>query len=368
MREPIRILHVLGRLDRGGAETMIMNLYRSIDRKKVQFDFIIHTNDECAYNSEISDLGGIIYNITRYTGKNHLQYKKAWHIFFEDHPEYKIIHGHVRSTASIYLGIARNHGLVTIAHSHNTSSGKGISAVAKNILQFPIRYTADHMFSCSEKAGEWLFGKKACNASKFHILKNAIDPSQFIFDDEIRIRKRKELSIEDKFVIGHIGRFHNQKNHDFLIDIFNEIHQLENKAVLLLIGDGETFDEIKNKVWDLGLTEYVMFVGARSDISQLFQSMDIFVFPSLFEGLPLTLIEAQASGLPCIISDSISKEVQITNLISTLSLNLSAKKWAENILNAKIDAREDTFLEISNANYNCLETSKWLEDFYLTKI
>src|SRR5690625_2672586 len=152
MQKPNRILHVFGGMGRGGAETMVMNLYRKIDRSKIQFDFIVHTQNKCDFDDEIELLGGRIYRVPRYNGKNHFQYKRAWHKFLMNHPEYKIIHGHVRSTASIYLKIANSYGLITISHSHNTSSGKGFSAIVKNIFQYKIRYIADYLFACSQTA------------------------------------------------------------------------------------------------------------------------------------------------------------------------------------------------------------------------
>lgn len=295
MKRPIRILHVLGRLDRGGAETMVMNLYRNIDRTRVQFDFIIHTNDECDYDEEILSLGGIIYHIPQFNGKNFLQFKKAWHSFFKTHPEYKIIHGHVRSTASIYLWIAKKYGLITIAHSHNTSSGVGFSAFIKNTLQYPLRYIADYLFACSKSAGQWLFGKKVLKKNNFIILKNAIDSQKYIYDPNIRIKVRKELQIADKFVIGHIGRFNIQKNHDLLINIFNTVHNRNKNSILLIVGDGELRSSIQKKVENLGLMDSVIFLGVRSDIPELIQAMDFFLFPSLFEGLGIVAIEAQVS-------------------------------------------------------------------------
>ena len=215
MSDPIRIIQVFAQMNRGGAETMIMNLYRMIERSQIQFDFIVHTNEECAYDNEIRSLGGRIYRVPRYNGKNHFEYIKSWNKFFKTHPNYKIIHGHVRSTASIYLKIAKKFGLVTIAHSHSTSSGTGFSSIVKNILQYPIRNIADYLFACSEQSGEWLFGKNASKRNNFVILKNSIDVKKFVFNERVRFEKRKELKIDDKFVIGHIGRFIPSKNHKF---------------------------------------------------------------------------------------------------------------------------------------------------------
>lgn len=367
MKGPIRILHVFGRLDRGGAETMVMNLYRNIDRNNVQFDFIIHTEDKCDYEDEIKLLGGKIYRIPRYTGKNHFQYKKVWNAFFQNHSEYKIIHGHVRSTAAIYLRIAKKYGLITIAHSHSTSSGIGFSAIIKNILQYPVRYIADYLFACSNESGEWLFGKKACRNDNFFILNNAIDVKKFEFNEHTRARKRKELQIEKKFVIGHVGRFIKAKNHVFLIDIFKAVHDRNKDSVLLIVGDGELRQSIAKKVTEIGLNDSVIFTGIRNDIPELLQVMDVFVFPSLFEGLPVTLIEAQASGLPCVVSHTITREVMITPFIQFVSLKKSEDEWADIIYSMKYIKRECAHQYITNSGFNITDTSHKLTDFYLEK-
>jgi glycosyltransferase involved in cell wall biosynthesis len=366
MSKPIRVLQVFAQMNRGGAESMIMNLYRNIDRSRVQFDFIVHTEDKCAYDEEIKKFGGKIYRVPRYTGKNHFQYKKAWYDFLKVHSEYKIIHGHVRSTASIYLKVARKYGLITIAHSHSTSSGKGLSAIIKNIFQYPIRHIADFPFACSNSAGVWLFGKKACNQDTFFVLNNAVEAKKYIFNTGTRQEKRKEFRVDNKLVIGHIGRFNTPKNHEFLIDIFKAVHDKSDNTVLMLIGDGELRDSIEEKVNILELSDNVIFTGVRSDIPELLQAIDIFVFPSFYEGLPVTLVEAQAAGLPCIISDKITDEIKITSLIESLSLELSPEHWSEEILKyANGYERQNTYNAICESGYEILDCAKWIQDFYL---
>ena len=362
MNKPLRVLHVSAGMNRGGSETFMMNLYRNVDRNKVQFDFILHTNEECAYNEEIRDLGGRIFSVPRYRGVNHFSYVRAWSAFFKEHPEYRIIHGHVRSTASIYLKIARKYGLKTIAHSHNTSSGKGIDAIVKNILQYPIRFIADYCFACSKSAGYWLFGQKR----DFQVLNNSIDTAEFTFNENVRDKKREELKIQNKLVIGHVGRFHSQKNHIYLIDIFNALHAKNDNSVLLLVGDGELRASIEEKIRSLNLTNNVILTGVRSDIPELLQAMDVFVFPSLFEGLGIVVVEAQAAGLPCIVADTIPREAHVTNLIENLSLNEPPVIWAKTILRKLSYKRRDTQQEIIKCGYDIKETVKWLEEFYLT--
>ncbi|MBT2216481.1 glycosyltransferase family 1 protein [Virgibacillus dakarensis] len=366
--KPIRILHVLGKLNRGGAETMVMNLYRKIDRSRLQFDFIIHTEEECDYTREILSLGGRIYSVPRYTGKNHFKYVKVWKEFLKKHPDYKVIHGHVRSTASIYLGLAKRFGLITIAHSHNTSSGTGFSSMVKNILQYPIRHIADYLFACSKSAGNWLFGKKACKKGNFFVINNAIEAKKFIFNNELRQKKRSELRIDDKFVIGHVGRFHTQKNHEFLIDIFKEVHLQNEKSVLLLVGEGAQKQNIEHKVKELGLINNVIFTGVRPDIPDLLQSMDIFLFPSLFEGLPVTLVEAQASGIPCVVSKNITDEIGVTSLLESIALSKGAEYWAKVVLKyERFYERKNTYNDIVNSHYDISFVANWYQDFMLNQ-
>ena len=367
MTEPIRILQVFAEMNRGGAETMIMNLYRHIDRERIQFDFIVHTQEKCAFDEEIEQLGGRIYKVPKYVGTNHFSYKNAWKDFFKSHSDYTIIHGHVRSTASIYLKIAKRYNLTTIAHSHSISSGSGIKAVIKDVFQLPIRHISDYFLACSETAGQWLFGDKVVASNKFKILNNAIDVEEFTFNNQIREAIRYDYGIEDKLVIGHVGRFHSAKNHEFLIDIFKSVHNKVNNSVLLLIGDGALKESIQMKVRKEKLENSVIFAGVRSDVPDIFQGMDIFVMPSLFEGLPVTLIEAQASGLKIFASDVITNEVAITDNIEFLSLNRSAEVWAERIMEYRDGyERKDTSQEIVAAGYDVNNNAQELEQFYLS--
>ena len=369
MNQPIRVLQVFAQMNRGGAETMIMSLYRNINRDKVQFDFVVHTEDKCAFDDEIESLGGKIYRVPRYIGKNHLRYISSWNEFFRKHHEYKVIHGHVRSTASIYLSIAKKYGLTTIAHSHNTSSGVGLSAKVKNILQYPIRYFAEYLFACSKPAGEWLFGKNACQSDNFFILNNSIDVRKFIYNENIRRKIRKEFNIDGKLVVGHIGRFQRQKNHNLLIDIFKKIHDKNNNAVLLLVGDGELRQSIMDKVEDLELSNNVIYTGVRSDIPKLLQAMDVFVFPSLYEGLGIVVIEAQASGLPCVVSDTIPKDAYLTDLVQSIPLNASVEIWADAVLQYYDNhERIDRYYEIKSNGYDIKDSSIWLEKFYISLV
>jgi glycosyltransferase involved in cell wall biosynthesis len=351
----------------GGAESLVLNIYRSLDKTKIQFDFILFSKEECAYDNEIRKLGAKLFYIPRYNGINHFVFKKAWINFFKKNPQYSIIHGHVRSTAAIYLKIAKNFNLTTIAHSHNTGSrGNKLDAFVKYLLQLPIKYIADHLFACSYEAGKWLYGKNATKKSQFKIINNGIDTKKFAFSIKNRKKMRNKLGVNGKNVIGHVGSFTYQKNHSFLIDIFNEILKLNDNTVLLLIGDGELRIEIEDKINNLGLNKNVIITGVKENIHELLQAMDVFVFPSIFEGLGIALVEAQAAGLPCIISEKIPNEAHLTDLINQVSLNRTPQFWANSVINCLDYKRTDKSNDVAKRGYDIKSISNVLEEFYLS--
>ncbi|MDP0507232.1 MAG: glycosyltransferase family 1 protein [Fusobacterium sp. JB019] len=366
MNKPIRILQVLATLNIGGAETLVMNIYRNIDRSKIQFDFMIHTNEKCDYEDEVLALGGRIYRVSRYKGKNHFIYKKEWNNFFKNHKEHKIIHGHIRSIAAIYLKIAKKYGRITIAHSHSTASrGNSLEQIAKNIMQLPIRYIGDYFFACSNEAGKWLFGKKILNNKNYKLIKNGIEVEKYIFNEKKRKKIRKALKLNGKFVIGHVGTFTYPKNHKFLIEIFNEVYKINPNSILLIVGEGSLEKQIKEQIKKLKLESKVIFAGSVLNVGDYLQGMDSFLFPSIFEGMPMSLIEAQASGLNCIVSDSITKESKILNSVKYISLKESSKYWARKILETSYEnGRRNTSKEITNNGYNIKSIVKDLEDVY----
>ena len=361
---PLRILQVFASLDRGGAETMIINLYRKIDRSKIQFDFIANESVTAyAYEEEIVAMGGRVYKVPRYRGFNHLNYQAAWRKLLSDHPEWRIVHGHHTSPAIAYMPVAKSLGRHTIAHSHTLGGESSLKSNMKRLLRLPVRFIADGLFACSESAAEWMFGSKS---GQVHIMNNAIDVESFAYDERTRAQVRKELGLEDKFVLGHVGGFKRVKNHMFLIQVFKEVQKLRPGARLLLIGDGGLLNDVKDKVKQLGLEEFVQFAGVRADVSSLLSAMDVFVFPSLYEGVPVTLIEAQSAGLPCIISDTITNEVFVTALLEALSLSESAHVWAEKISRFSNGYdRKDTSNEIISAGYDIKQSVTELERFYL---
>lgn len=365
----IRVLHILGGLNLGGAETMVMNLYRAIDRTKVQFDFVIHVNEKQAYEDEISFLGGKIYRFPQFNGKNLISVIRLWNNFFLEHSEYQILHSHIRSYASIYIPIAKKYGLKTIIHSHSTSNGKGMSAVVKQILQIPLRYQADYLFACSQSAGKWLYGKNVHKRKNYHLIFNAIDSERFNFNAIKREQVRKELKIDDKFVIGHVGRMSQPKNHIFLIDIFEALLKKRKDVVLLLVGDGELKSKIENIVHIKNLNEKVIFLGSRNNTEDYYNAMDIFVFPSLWEGLGIVAIEAQTSGLPCIVSERIPKEIDLdVNLVHRIDLSSGYETWIDMIENIDVSKRKGQSLATKKAGYDIADNTKYLQNFYLNLV
>jgi len=332
----IRVLQMIGSLNIGGSQAMILNLYEAIDRTKVQFDFILDEPTQRELADRVIQLGGKIYEMPKFTGKNYFEVKRAWKSFFAEHPEYKILHSHVRSYASIYFPIARKYGVATIIHSHSTSNGSGLKSLAKAMLQRPIRHMADYLFACSSASGQWLYGKKVISKTNFKVIPNCIDISRFSFSDEKRAIGRQQLQINsDDFVVGHVGRFHPVKNHKFLVDIFAEICKEQPNAKLLLIGDGELLDDIHSYCANMGLADKVIFTGSQLDTSRYYSVMDVFVFPSLWEGVPVSVVEAQAAGVKCYISDTITKDVCCTDLVRIKRLSESAVEWAQEILNSQ---------------------------------
>lgn len=360
--KPIRVLQVIPNMQAGGLESFIMNVYRHIDRNEVQFDFLVHYNKHCFFDDEIEHLGGKIYRFSVREDNRVFKYVRDLNRLFREHPEYKVIHGHMASLAFIYLYVAKKHKIpIRIIHSHNSNTEKTMKGCCKLFLSKFAKKNANIRFSCSEMAGKFLFDNE-----NYKVIPNAIDIDKFRFNLNVRQEMRGQLAVEDKFVVGHIGRFNTQKNHMFLLDIFSEILKLKKDSVLLLIGAGETEAQVRNKVDLLRLGDAVRFLGVRSDVNKLYQAMDVFVLPSIFEGLPVVGIEAQAAGLPCVFSDTVTREAKITDLVTFESLNSSAKEWAECILHqATYKIRRDTSHDIIKAGYDINALAKVMENFYL---
>lgn len=356
--KPIRILHCVNDLHRAGLETLIMNYYINIDKKKIQFDFLTHRPYKSDYDEEIEQMGGKVYYAPRLYPHNYFKYFRWMNRFFKEHQDYFIIHSHIDSMSFFPLLAAKiNHIPVRIAHSHSTSIDKDFKYPLKQILRKKINKVCNVRLSCGLQAGQYLFGNK-----EFDIIPNAVDAQKFYYNKLNRITKRKELKIDDKFVIGHVGRFSYPKNHKFLIDIFREIKKIESKSVLLLVGTGEKEEEIRRYVEKLNLIDSVLFLGNKKDVNAYYSAMDVFVMPSLFEGIPLAGIEAQFSNMNCYFSDRIPKEVQFSKKVKFISLNNSSIEWANKIIKGRNTNREKT--KFLNYNYDIKYAHKKLEEYY----
>lgn len=364
-RQPIRVLNMFTIMDRGGAETMVMNYYRHIDRTKVQFDFLAHREQRGAYDDEIERMGGRIYRMCPVYPQNFSRYKRDLRTFFRAHPEYKIIHSHMSELGYFAFREAERQGVpVRICHAHNAPHGFDAKMIIRTYFKKRMMPYLTHLFMCGEESGKWLYGEK--NKSRFIMLNNAIDAAVYSFDASKREEMRRQLDLTDELVVGHVGRFNPQKNHPFLLDIFTSLLKKEPDAVLLLVGGGEGMPKIQAKAQELGIAERVRFLGVRSDVADLMQTMDVFVFPSLYEGLPVTMVEAQASGLPCIISDKVPPECILTEgLVNIMPLSASPEAWAEKILTMRAVPRTDRRAEIAAHGFDITTEAVKLQEFYL---
>ena len=371
MEKQVRVLHVLGTTNLGGAESRIMDLYRHIDREKIQFDFLIHTTKEGFFDQEIKQLGGKIYYLPSFRVYNYFAYKKACREFFAAHREFQAVQGHMTSTASIYLPIAKKAGVpMTIAHARSAGVDKGMKGWITKLLRKNLYRKCDYMFSCSDLASRAVFGDKQYEAGKVVFVPNAVDTKDFAPDEYMREKIRREYGLENSFVIGHVGRFHYAKNHEFILDIFAEVLKQNKQAKLFLLGDGPRRQEMEEKAAELGIKERVIFAGNQNPVAPYYQAMDVFLFPSRFEGMPGTVVEAQAAGLPCLIADTITTQVKVTELVTFLSLEQSAKLWAEQLnriaAEQKIQKNAETEIDLSKTNYDVNYQVKQYEQFYLT--
>ncbi len=368
MEEPIRILHVLGGVGLGGAESRIMDLYRCIDREKIQFDFLVHQSGPGYYEEEIQALGGRIYRVPRFRLYNFVQYRKALRTFFVGHHEFQAVHGHMTSTAALYLPIAKSCGIpMTIAHARSAGVDKGIKGVVTRLLRLPLRKKCDYMLACSVPAAEAVFGKKNALAGNVKIVPNAIDAGAFRFCEEMRTKMRETLSLEGKFVVGHVGRFHYAKNHEYLLEVFAQIAKKWDNAVLLLLGEGERMEEMKQRAAALGIAGKVRFCGNQKETWKYYQAMDFFVFPSRFEGLPGTVIEAQSAGLRCLISDTITRECIVTELAVSQSITDAPAVWADYVVTHGEYERTDRYEQVQAAGFDVQKQAGWYERFYLNR-
>ena len=365
MEETLRILHVIGAMDRGGAETMIMNLYRQIDRRKYQFDFLVHTDRKCDYDEEIYALGGRIFRVPYYVIANYFSYAGKCRKLIEEHPEWKIIHGHIASSASVYLRVARKLNRFTIAHSHKMNQLSSPGDVIHKIMTYDNRWIADYYMACSRQAGLDRYGKKIVNSDRFQVLNNGIDAPKYCFDPKERACLREKMQIGEELVVGHVGRFVKIKNHEFLLDVFREILLIKPNAKLVLVGRGPLEATMKHKTEEMGMEKNVFFLGVCDNIPEILNMIDVFVFPSFYEGLGIAAIEAQAAGLPCVMSSTIPDEAVITADVKKMELTEKSELWAKTIIKmAETTERKNTLEDVRKAGFDIGSSVKKLVQVY----
>lgn len=325
----IRVAQVMGKMNFGGVEASVMNYYRNIDRTKVKFDFIVDSDSECPQKEEIELLGGKVIFVPPY------QQMKSYittliDIFKKE--KYDIVHAQLTTMSVFPLYAAKKAGIkVRIAHSHNTANRvEWKKNILKNALRPFSKKYATHYFACSELAGRYLFGNKAFNKGNITVINNSIDFNKFKFNEEKRNIIRTKYGLNKNFVVGHIGRFVKQKNHMKLIEIFYSLLKERKDAKLILIGDGPLQKNVEEKVKKLNIQDNVLFIGTVSNPYDYYNAMDVFLLPSLYEGLPVVGVEAQINGLKCLFSDNITKEAKISDNTFFLPIK-NIKEWIEKL-------------------------------------
>ena len=396
-----RVLHVLGTLNMGGAESRTMDLYRHIDRDRLQFDFLVHTpagkgmptDSESLmkartpqfFDEEVRALGGRIYSLPRFTGTNYFAYRRAAEDFFRTHGDWIAVEGHMTSMASVYLPAAARCSKVTpvtIAHARSAGTDRGLRGLATRLMRLTLSEKAQILLTCSREAGVAVFGQKAMDGGRVRMVPNAVDAGLYAYDPAVRARVRGELSIpENRCVLGHVGRFDEMKNQQFLIGLLDILLKEQPGAYcLLFVGTGKLQEQIRREAENRGISDFVLFAGQcpPERTRALYQAMDLFVFPSLYEGLPGTVVEAQAAGLPCRIADTITQEVCLTDLVRRLPLT-AEEQWLSEIRAARAllfdpaaqtDAvrparSQDALARLGEAGYDIVTQAGVMQDWYL---
>ena len=364
--EPIRVLHVVSNMDRCGMQSMIMNYYRHIDRQRIQFDFLCHYG-EGDYEDEITSLGGKIFRIANPDLLHPWRYSRNLRRFYHSHPEYRVVHSHLDKRSGIILKEARACGIpIRIAHSHSTRNPPGIMKnLYKNYASLFIKQAANRKIACCKESGCWLFGKHDVQTNRVTMLPNAIEPERYAYDHTTRMRMRKMMGIpKETFVIVHVGSFTYPKNHRFIIELAQALTKRTRNMLFILIGDGPLRNEIEALVAEKDLSSSFRLTGTRSDIADILQASDLFVLPSRYEGFPLTMVEAQAAGLPCIVSDRITPKADLTGLVEYLSIDHGVAPWVDRISSVIPSPRKSGSEQIVAAGFSIAQAAKVLEEIY----
>lgn len=357
----IKVLQVIGSLRVGGAETVAMNFFRYIDRERFEFDFIVYGEKVEPYEFEVKKLGGRVFHLNS-PNEGYKIFLRELRRILREYGPYNIVHSHTLFNSGLVLKAAFMENVpLRIAHAHSSRSNVRYSWKKKiytRLMRGYLRKYATNWIACSNQAGNYLFGENLFNKNGL-ILKNGIDISRYISNEGDRIKIRKKYKIEDKFVIGHIGRFSEVKNHEFIIDVFKDIYEKDTNSVLLLVGDGELRVRIEQKIQEFGLEKSVILTGTQNNVSQFLNAMDVFFFPSHYEGLGISVIEAQASGLYCIVSKAIPKEAYISNNIESLDLQEDKEIWTDKII--KNSSHESVIVP---KDYDVIEQVRLLQQIY----
>ena len=358
MKYPIRILHVVYLLNRGGMESRIMDLYRNLNKERYQMDFYVESGEHGVFENEIKQLGGrIFYPLHR--GKKGIPNFRSFRRFLENHSEYKVVYAY-NQWSGFYLKQAFECGVPNrIAYARTSLQKKTAKNWIKNIVKLNVKKYATHKFAVSKRAGEWLFGK---HCDDYKVWPNAIDAAKYRFSEDIRFNVREELGLKDELTIIHVGNIRPEKNHSFLLDVFSCIKKFSNNAQLVLIGGGE-YSKLAEKIHSLSLENSIHYLGVRSDVPRLLSAGDVFIFPSFYEGFPGAVIEAEASGLFCIVSDSVTDEVMLTENIVQLPLSYGPEKWAQCAIKPQYYRRDEKWREIISAGYDIYNLAQHTEVF-----
>ena len=373
MDKKVKVLYFVDRMRRGGIQTLLYEYTKFLDKSKIDICFLV-LDDGIHYDleDEISKLGAKIYKLNGIWPNSPfylIKYNKALNAFFKEHNDFDVVHLHSSSKNFWVLKYAKKYGINTrISHSHNIAfqSKNPLKIFVGNIFKpLLIKYSTDY-FACSKEAGIWLFGDKIVNSDKFKVIKNGVDIDKYKYNSEIRNNIRKEYNIKDEEVLlGNVGRFTNQKNHLFLVEIFNDLLKQNDKYKLMLVGIGELENDIKAKLEEYNILDKVIFTGFKTNVNDYLNAIDLFVLPSKYEGLPLVLIEAQANGLKCITSKGVvTEEAKVSSQLDYIELNESTAQWVDYIINCDI-SRVDTSNSISKSGFDIKDTVAFLQSYYI---
>ena len=364
---PIRVLQVLGSLARGGAESRMMDVYRHIDRTKVQFDFAVHTSKPCYFDNEVRSLGGNIHVLPRYRIYNTLQYNKAWSDLLSKHPEYQCVHIHTANFAYVILKtLVKHHIPMRIVHARSASALGVVRKATVKIFRHSVLHKCTHAFAVSHKAAEFFFGKKAVRNGIVTIAPNAIPADAYRYNENARINVRSALRLGDALTIGHVGRFMEAKNHAFLLCVFQELLTHKPNAMLVFAGEGTLMSNIRHCAQTMKIDKHVVFLGERDDVPDLLQAFDVFALPSFYEGLPGVITEALSAGLPCVISDNITRECAIVPQLCTfVPIDIGVSAWVNAIIDTTDIPRCDQSAIVHTAGYDVAEKAIWYEHLYI---